>query len=188
MIGKVLIVCAPSGGGKSTIIHSLMEQGLDFVFSISATSRPPRGQEQDGVEYYFKSEQEFRQLIDADAFIEYEEVYEGQFYGTLKDQVEAQLAAGHNMVFDVDVHGGLRIKEYFGNRALSLFILPPSLEVLRERLERRGTETPEKIEKRMARAKYEISRAPEFDQQLLNDNLAVAKDEAYKLVTRFLQS
>lgn len=187
MEGKVLIVCAPSGTGKSTIIHRLQERGLEFHFSISATSRPPRGGEQDGREYFFKTEEEFRRLIAEDAFIEYEEVYAGQFYGTLKAQVEASLAEGKHIVFDVDVHGGLRIKEYFGDRALSLFILPPSIEALRERLIARATEPMEKIEMRLARAEYEVSRAPEFDRQLVNDNLDVAAAEAYTIVSEFLK-
>ena len=188
MQGKALIVCAPSGTGKSTIIQYLREQGLSFQFSISATSRAPRGDEQDGVEYFFKSEEEFRRLIAEDAFIEYEEVYAGQMYGTLKSQVEDTLAEGKNIVFDVDIHGGLRIKEYFGERALSLFILPPSIEALRERLVKRGTETPDKIEKRMARAEYEISRSGEFDCQIVNDDLATAEAEAYAIVSSFLDA
>ena len=208
-LGKALIVCAPSGTGKSTIINFLMEKlngvstslplssatpplsegaGGRLHFSISATSRPPRGEEKDGVEYFFKSEEEFRRLIEEDAFIEYEEVFAGQLYGTLKSEVEKSLAAGTNLVFDVDIHGGLRIKEYFGERALSLFILPPSIEALRERLEKRGTETPEKIEKRLARAEYEISRAGEFDRQLVNDDLATAEAEAYQIVSEFLEA
>ena len=188
MEGKVLIVCAPSGTGKSTIINYLKEQGVRFVFSISCTSRAPRGEEQNGVEYYFLSEEEFRKRVAADDFIEYEEVFAGQLYGTPKQMVEDTLAEGKNMVFDVDVHGGLRIKEYFGDRALSLFILPPSIEALRERLEKRGTETPAQIQKRLARAEYEISRAPEFDRQIVNDDLATAEAEALEIVTEFLMS
>lgn len=186
--GKALIVCAPSGTGKSTIISYLRERGLDLQFSISATSREPRGEERDGVEYFFKTEKEFRRLIAEDAFIEYEEVYSGQLYGTLKSQVEETLAAGRNIVFDVDIHGGLRIKEYFGPRALSLFILPPDIETLRDRLVKRGTETPDKIEKRVARAAYEISRAGEFDCQIVNDDLATAETEAYDIVSKFLSA
>ena len=137
--GKVLIICAPSGTGKSTIINYLREQGIEFHFSISATSRAPRGKERNGVEYFFKTEEEFRQLIAKDAFIEWEEVFAGQLYGTLKSEVEKTLTEGNNLVFDVDIHGGLRIKEYFGDRALSIFILPPSIDALRERLVNRGT-------------------------------------------------
>lgn len=185
-IGKVLIICAPSGTGKSTIINYLRNQGVEFHFSISATSRAPRGNERNGVEYFFKTEEEFRQLIAKDAFIEWEEVFAGQLYGTLKSEVEKTLTAGNNLVFDVDIHGGLRIKEYFGDRALSIFILPPSIEALRERLVNRGTETQEKIEKRVARAEYEISRAKEFDRQIVNDNLEKAEAEALQIVNDFL--
>lgn len=187
MKGKALIVCAPSGTGKSTIIQYLKEQGIPFHFSRSVTSRAPRGEEQEGKEYFFKTEEEFRRLIAEDAFIEYEEVFAGQLYGTLKSEVEERLAEGTNLVFDVDIHGGLKIKEYFGERALSLFILPPSIQALRERLENRGTETPEKIEKRLARAEYEISRAGEFDRQIVNDDLAIAEAEAYDIVSKFLE-
>lgn len=186
MEGKVLIVCAPSGTGKSTIINYLKEKGVEFVFSISATTREPRGEEKNGVEYFFLTEEEFQKKIEEDAFIEWEQVYAGQKYGTLKEQVEWELVDGHNIVFDVDVNGGLRIKEYFGERALSLFILPPSIEALRERLEKRGTETPEKIQKRLDRAAYEISRAPEFDCQIVNDDLATAEAEALSIVSNFL--
>jgi guanylate kinase len=184
--GKVLIICAPSGTGKSTIINYLREQGIEFHFSISATSRAPRGKERNGVEYFFKTEEEFRQLIAKDAFIEWEEVFAGQLYGTLKSEVEKTLTEGNNLVFDVDIHGGLRIKEYFGDRALSIFILPPSIDALRERLVNRGTETMEKIEKRVARAEYEISRAKEFDRQIVNDDLEKAEAEALQIVNDFL--
>ena len=187
MSGKVFIFCAPSGGGKSTIIKYLREQGVAFEFSVSATSRAPREGEVDGTDYHFISDEAFRQKIAEDAFIEYEQVYEGQYYGTLKQQVEGALAEGRNIVFDVDVHGGLRLKKYFGDRALSLFIQPPSLEVLRQRLVNRGTETPEKIEKRMARAAYEISRAPEFDRVIVNDDLATAQAETLASVEKFLK-
>ncbi len=184
--GKVLIICAPSGTGKSTIINYLREQGIEFHFSISATSRAPRGKERNGVEYFFKTEEEFRQLIAKDAFIEWEEVFAGQLYGTLKSEVEKTLTEGNNLVFDVDIHGGLRIKEYFGDRALSIFILPPSIDALRERLVNRGTETMEKIEKRVARAEYEISRAKEFDRQIVNDDLEKAEAEVLQIVNDFL--
>lgn len=139
------------------------------------------------MEYFFLTEEEFQQKIEEDAFIEWEQVYAGQKYGTLKEQVEGQLAAGRNIVFDVDVNGGLRIKDYFKDRALSLFILPPSIEALRERLEKRGTETPEKIQKRIDRAEYEISRAPEFDRRIVNDDLATAEAEALEMVSEFLR-
>lgn len=160
---------------------------LRLAFSISATSRPPRGTEQHGVEYFFLSPEEFRQKIQEDAFLEYEEVYEDRFYGTLKEQVERQLAAGQSVVFDVDVKGGLRIKEFYGERAMSLFIQPPSVEELRRRLEGRGTDSPEQIEERLAKAEYEMSFAPRFDHIVVNDNLDDAKAETLRLVSNFLK-
>lgn len=188
MKGKVLIVSAPSGSGKSTIVNFLMKEHPEFrlAFSVSATSRPPRGQEQDGVDYYFLSAEEFRRHIEADDFLEYEEVYEGRFYGTLKSQVEEKLAAGKNVVFDVDVKGGINIKEYYGEAALSVFIQPPSVEVLRERLIGRNTDEMGQIEQRLAKAEYEMSFASQFDRILVNDNLEVAKQEAVALLNDFL--
>ncbi|MBQ1909297.1 MAG: guanylate kinase [Bacteroidaceae bacterium] len=185
----LLIVSAPSGSGKSTIVQWLMREHpeLRLAFSISATSRPPRGTEQHGVEYFFLSPEEFRQKIQEDAFLEYEEVYEDRFYGTLKEQVERQLAAGQSVVFDVDVKGGLRIKEFYGERAMSLFIQPPSVEELRRRLEGRGTDSPEQIEERLAKAEYEMSFAPRFDHIVVNDNLDDAKAETLRLVSNFLK-
>lgn len=186
-MSKVIIFCAPSGSGKSTIIGSLMpREELNLFFSVSATTRPPRGQEQNGVEYLFMTPDEFRSHITANDFIEYEEVYADRFYGTLKAQVEKQLAAGQNVVFDVDVHGGMRLKEYFGDRALSLFIQPPGIEALRQRLEGRGTDSPEVIQQRLDRAEYELSFAPRFDRVVINDDLETAKAEAYALVRDFV--
>ena len=144
--GKLIIFSAPSGSGKSTIINYLLTQNLNLSFSISATSRPPRGKERHGVEYFFLSPEEFRQRIANNEFLEYEEVYENRFYGTLKAQVEKQLEAGQNVIFDVDVVGGCNIKKYYGSRALSVFIQPPSVEELRKRLQGRGTDAPEVIE------------------------------------------
>ena len=185
--GSVIIFCAPSGSGKSTIINSLMpRQELNLFFSVSATTRPPRGQERNGVEYLFMSPEEFRKHIAANDFIEYEEVYTDRFYGTLTSQVDNQLAAGQNVVFDVDVHGGMRLKECFGSRALSLFIQPPSIEVLRQRLEGRGTDSPEVIQQRLDRAEYELSFAPYFDKVVVNDDLEAAKTEAYTAIHNFL--
>ena len=188
MKGKVLIVSAPSGSGKSTIVNFLMKEHPEFrlAFSVSATSRPPRGQEQDGVDYYFLSAEEFRRHIDAGDFLEYEEVYEGRFYGTLKSQVEEKLAAGKNVVFDVDVKGGINIKKYYGEAALSVFIQPPSVEALRERLIGRNTDEMGQIEQRLAKAEYEMSFASQFDRILVNDNLEVAKQEAVALLNDFL--
>ena len=147
-MGRLLIVSAPSGSGKSTIVNYLMKEHPEFrlAFSVSATSRPPRGKEQNGVEYYFLTPDEFREHIKNDDFLEYEEVYEGRFYGTLKSQVEEKLAAGMNVVFDVDVKGGINIKKYYGEEALSVFIQPPSIEALRERLIRRNTDEMAQIE------------------------------------------
>lgn len=188
MKGKVLIVSAPSGSGKSTIVNFLMKEHPEFrlAFSVSATSRPPRGQEQDGVDYYFLSAEEFRRHIEADDFLEYEEVYEGRFYGTLKSQVEEKLAVGKNVVFDVDVKGGINIKKYYGEAALSVFIQPPSVEALRERLIGRNTDEMGQIEQRLAKAEYEMSFASQFDRILVNDNLEVAKQEAVALLNDFL--
>ena len=186
-MGKVVIFCAPSGSGKSTIIGGLMpREELHLAFSVSATTRPPRGNERHGVEYLFLTEEEFRRHIAADDFIEYEEVYTGRYYGTLKAQVERQLEAGQNVVFDVDVNGGMRLKQYFGERAMSIFIQPPSLEALRKRLEGRATDAPEVIEQRLQRADYELSFAPLFDRIVVNDDLAVAQQEAYQLVAGFI--
>ncbi len=187
MAGKLIIFSAPSGSGKSTIIGRLMQHPeLRLAFSVSCTSRAPRGTERDGVEYFFLSPEEFRQRIAADEFLEYEEVYKDRFYGTLKSQVETQSARGENVVFDVDVKGGCRIKEYYGDRALSVFIQPPSVDELRRRLEGRGTDAPEVIEDRLARAAYELTFAPRFDKVVINDDLDKATDEALAAVTVFL--
>ena len=187
MAGKLVIFSAPSGSGKSTIINYLMRQGLNLAFSVSATSRPPRGTERDGVEYFFLSPEEFRRRIAAGDFLEYEEVYKDRFYGTLKSQVEKQLEAGQNVVLDVDVHGGCRIKEHYGDRALSVFIQPPSVEELRRRLEGRGTDSPEVINDRIARAEYELTFAQRFDTVIINDNLEEAEAEALARLKAFLR-
>ena len=186
--GKLFVFSAPSGSGKSTIVQWLMTHPeLRLAFSISATSRPPRGTEQNGVEYFFLTPDEFRQKIEEDAFLEYEEVYADRYYGTLKEQVERQLAAGQNIVFDVDVKGGCRIKEYYGERAMSIFIQPPSLEELRRRLEGRGTDSREQIEERLAKAEYEMTFAPRFDHVIVNDNLETAKQETLAVVKEFVE-
>lgn len=188
MAGKLIIFSAPSGSGKSTIINYLLTQGLNLAFSISATSRAPRGTEQDGVEYFFLSPEEFKQRIANDEFLEYEEVYENRFYGTLKAQVEKQLAKGQNVVFDVDVVGGCNIKKFYGERALSVFIQPPSVEELRRRLVGRGTDTPEVIEDRVAKAEFELGFASRFDVVIVNDDLEKAKAEALQAIGGFLQA
>ncbi len=184
---SLLIFSAPSGSGKSTIINWLMKEHpeLNLYFSISCTSRAPRGTEQNGVEYFFLTPEEFRQRIANNEFLEYEEVYEDRFYGTLKAQVERQIAAGQNVVFDVDVKGGCNIKEYYGDRALSIFIQPPSVEELRRRLVNRGTDTMEVIEDRLAKAEYELTFADRFDHVVVNDDLAVAEAETYRIVRDF---
>lgn len=186
--GKLLIFSAPSGSGKSTIINWLMQEHpeLNMHFSISCTSRAPRGQEQNGVEYFFLTPDEFREKIQNDEFVEYEEVYTDRYYGTLKSQVEKQLAAGENVVFDVDVHGAMNIKKVYGDRALSLFIQPPSIEELRRRLNGRGTDAPEVIEQRIARAEYELTYADKFDTIVINDDLENAKQEALDKLQAFL--
>ena len=186
--GKLLIFSAPSGSGKSTIVNWLMQEHPDLrlYFSISATSRPPRGTEQNGVEYFFLSPAAFREKIRQDEFLEYEEVYPDRFYGTLKAQVERQLEAGQNVVFDVDVKGGINIKRFYGQRAMSLFIQPPSVAELRRRLEHRATDTPEAIESRLAKAEYEMSFAQQFDHIVVNDELEQAKQTTLQLVSSFL--
>ena len=188
--GKLIIVSAPSGSGKSTIVKWLMDEHpeLRLYFSVSCTSRPPRGTEQNGVEYFFLTPEEFRRRIEQDEFLEYDEVYEKRFYGTLKAQVERQREQAQNVVFDVDVKGGINIKRHYGHEALSLFIQPPSIEELRRRLESRATDTPEAIEERLAKAAYEMTFAPQFDRIVVNDNLDVAKAEMLQLVGDFLLS
>ena len=186
--GKLIIISAPSGTGKSTIISWLMREHpeLNLAFSISCTSRAPRGTEQNGVEYFFLTPEEFRQRIDNDEFLEYEEVYEGRFYGTLKAQVERQLEAGQNVVFDVDVKGGVNIKKYYGDEALSVFIKPPSIAELRRRLEGRGTDAPEVIDQRIARAEFELTFVDKFDTIVVNDDLTQAEEDALSIIEEFL--
>ena len=189
-MGKLIIFSAPSGTGKSTIINWLMAEHkeLRLAFSISCTSRQPRGTEKNGVEYFFLSPEEFRQRIANGEFPEYEEVYANRFYGTLKSQVERQASEGQNVVFDVDVKGGCNIKQHYGDRALSVFIQPPSVEELRRRLEARGTDAPEVIDQRIARAEYELGFASQFDRIVVNDNLEKAKSEAYDIIRSFLEA
>lgn len=186
--GKLIIISAPSGTGKSTIISWLMREHkeLNLAYSISCTSRPPRGAEQDGVDYFFLTPEEFRQRIENDEFLEYEEVYTNRFYGTLKSQVDNQLEAGQNVVFDVDVKGGVNIKNYYGEQALSLFIQPPSIAELRKRLEGRATDAPEVIDQRIARAEFELTFAEKFDKIVVNDVLEYAEADALKVIQEFL--
>lgn len=186
MANKVLIFSAPSGSGKSTIVNHILGLHPEVEFSVSATSRPPRGQEQNGVEYYFISEEEFRQRIAAEEFVEYEEVYPGRFYGTLKEEVERIWAKGNVIIFDVDVKGGVNLKKYFGEKALSIFIQAPSIEELRRRLVFRGTDSEEEIEKRVGKAAEEMTYADKFDHILVNDVLETAFAEAEEVVDDFL--
>lgn len=188
MKGNCLIFSAPSGSGKSTIVQWLTKEHpeLNLVFSISATSRPPRGTEQHGVEYFFLTPEEFKAKIDANEFLEYEEVYTDRYYGTLKSQVEEQLESGKNVIFDIDIKGGINVKKFFGDRALSLFIQPPSVEELRKRLVGRATDSAEQIEERLAKAEYEVSFAPQFDQIIVNDDLDTAKADTLKTIRNFL--
>ena len=184
--GKLIIFSAPSGSGKSTIINYLIDKGYNFSFSISATSRKPRGEEKNGVEYYFVSPEEFKAKIQQAEFVEYEEVYPDCFYGTLKSEIDHKLNQGENMLFDVDVVGGLNIKKYYGNQALAIYVQPPSIDVLRERLIARDTDTPEMIEKRVAKAAWEMEFAPKFDVIIINDTLAIAEPKPEPVVTHFL--
>lgn len=186
--GKLIIFSAPSGTGKSTIISWLMKEHkeLNLAFSISCTSRAPRGAEKDGVEYFFITPEEFRSKIEAGEFLEYEEVYTNRYYGTLKSQVERQLEAGQNVVFDVDVKGGVNIKQFYGSQALSVFIQPPSVGELRRRLEKRATDAPDVIDQRIARAEFEMGFAEKFDKVVVNDILEYAEADALEAIQAFL--
>ena len=187
MDNKVIIFSAPSGAGKSTVVNHILGLHPEIEFSISATSRAPRGQEKHGVEYYFFSSDEFRQMIAEDKFVEYEEVYAGSFYGTLKSEVERIWAKGHVIIFDIDVQGGVNLKRIFGDQAFSVFIQAPSVEVLRERLVGRGTDTADAIEKRVAKAASEMEfAAGKFDHVLINDDLTKTFAEAERIIDEFL--
>lgn len=184
---KVIIFSAPSGSGKSTIVNYLLKKELGLEFSISATCRAPRGEEKHGIEYYFFSTDEFKQRIEKDDFLEWEEVYPGCFYGTLKSELERIWKAGHAVVFDVDVVGGVNIKKIFGDQALAIFVKAPSVEILRRRLIDRGTDSMENIEQRVAKAEYEMTFADKFDVVIVNDNLEMALAGAEKAVRDFLK-
>ena len=187
-MGKVVIFSAPSGSGKTTIVRRLLERYNQFEFSISATSRAPRGEERDGVDYYFLSPEAFAQKVQEEAFVEWEEVYAGTSYGTLKSEVERIWAKGNVILFDVDVMGGINLKRIFGKDACSIFIMPPSIEELRRRLEGRGTDAAEVIEKRVAKAAFELTKAPEFDHTVVNDRLEEAVDATCALLDQFLNA
>ena len=182
MKGKLIVFSAPSGCGKSTIISELRKRGMEFGFSISATSRKPRGAERNGVEYYFLTPEEFRAKIEAGEFVEYEEVFKDQFYGTLKSEVERLLGEGKNVLFDIDVKGAMNIKKFYSERALLIFIMPPSVDELSRRLHGRGTETEELIQKRLAKAEFEMGFADKFDFRVVNDVLEKAVDEVYGII------
>jgi guanylate kinase len=186
MSKKVVIFSAPSGSGKSTVVSHVLPLHPEMEFSVSATSRKPRGTEQDGVEYLFYSADIFRKLVEMDKFEEYEEVYKDNFYGTLKSEVNRIWSKGHVIIFDVDVKGGVNLKKYFGDRALSVFIQAPSVEALRQRLINRGTDSLEAIEARVAKAAEEMTYADKFDYILVNDDLETALKEAEQVVDKFL--
>ena len=186
MSGKLIIFSAPSGAGKSTLVHHLLNRGFDLEFSISATSRAPRGAEKHGVDYYFLTPEEFRYKIDNQEFLEFEEVYENCYYGTLRSEVERITSQGKNIVFDVDVVGGISIKNIYIDKALALFIAPPSLEILHQRLKNRGTDSPEMIEKRISKADLEMTFSTKFDKVIVNDDLEKAKIEAEQIIRDFL--
>ncbi|RRJ89771.1 guanylate kinase [Flavobacterium macacae] len=186
--GKLIVFSAPSGSGKTTIVRYLLEQKeLHLDFSISATSREKRGEEIDGKDYYFLTMEEFQKKIDENAFVEYEEVYKDNFYGTLKSELERIWALGKHVIFDIDVIGGLKIKEQFPKETLAIFVSPPSVEELERRLRYRQTETDEKIAMRLAKAEIEIAKSPKFDVVLKNYDLEIAKNDAYKLVHGYLK-
>jgi guanylate kinase len=187
MNGKLVIISAPSGAGKTTIVKHLLESGLNLAFSISATTRPPRGNEKNGVDYYFLSVNEFRKKIEKNEFVEWEEVYKDLFYGTLKSEVERIWANGKHVLFDVDVKGGINLKKKFGIESIALFIMPPSVEELENRLIKRGTDKPEKIRMRVDKAREEIQLANQFDMIIINHLLDKAKEETIKTITSFLE-
>ena len=187
--GKLIIISAPSGCGKSTIINRIMSKGdMDLAFSVSATNRSPRPGEQHGVNYYFLSDEEFRRHIADNDFVEYEEVYPGRFYGTLRSEIESKCHAGHNVILDIDVKGGVNVKKQFGDKALSLFIQPPSISALRERLENRATDSPEVIDQRVGRAEFELSFAPSYDCVVVNDDLDKAVTETEQIISRYINA
>lgn len=184
--GKIIIFSAPSGAGKSTLIGHLLKRFPQLEFSISATSRAPRGSEVNGKEYYFLSNEEFKNKVAAGEFVEWEEVYAGTCYGTLRSELKRIWDKGHVIVFDVDVKGGVNLKKIFGADALSIFIMPPSVEELRRRLEKRGTDAPETIAKRVAKAEEEITYAPLFDKIVINDSLETAIADAIRITESFI--
>jgi guanylate kinase len=186
--GKLVIISAPSGAGKSTIVRHLLESGINLEFSVSATTRAPRGEEKNGKEYYFLTAGEFRERIRNGDFIEWEEVYNDQLYGTLKSEIERIWKNGNHVLFDVDVKGGINLKNIFAHRAISVFIMPPSVLELKKRLIKRGTDNPAKIRMRVEKAEKEMRLADQFDNIVINDNLQQAENDVYKLVNGFLNN
>ena len=187
--GKIIVISAPSGCGKSTIINSILDSGTPQLrFSVSATNRSPRKGEMDGVHYHFMTTEEFRDAIAADKFVEWEEVYPGRYYGTLKSEIDRIIDKGGNVILDIDVKGGVNVKKLYGDRAKTIFILPPSIEELRHRLEGRGTDAPEIIEERVGKAEYELSFADSFDSRVVNDDLDVAIDQTRELIEDFINN
>jgi len=184
--GKLIILSAPSGSGKTTIINRLLDKNLPLEFSVSATSRPPRGNEKNGVEYYFLSVDQFKEKIKESCFIEYEEVYPDRFYGTLKSEVEKKIAEGKNILLDIDVAGGMNLKKIYGEKALLIFICPPSIEELQRRLEKRGTDSREVIADRILKAAYELGLASKYDAIVVNDRLEEAEYETITIINKFL--
>ncbi len=185
--GKIIVLSAPSGCGKSTIINSILDAGtFDLAFSVSATNRPPRHGEENGVHYHFLSTEDFRDAVAAGEFIEWEEVYPGRYYGTLRREVDRLVNSGHNVILDIDVNGALNVKKHYGNTARTIFIMPPSIEELRRRLEGRGTDSPDIIDTRIDRAEYEISFAPDFDVQIINDALETAIEDTATAIRDFI--
>lgn len=188
--GKIIVLSAPSGCGKSTIIHKLLEgeDALPLEFSVSATNRAPRTGETDGVSYHFMSTEDFRDAVAAGRFIEWEEVYPGRYYGTLRSEIDNKIAAGRDVVLDIDVKGALNVKRIYGDKAVTIFILPPDVEELRRRLVGRATDSPEVIEQRVAKADYELGFAPQFDFRVVNDDLDDAVDEARRIIRQHIAS
>ena len=188
MKGKLIIISAPSGAGKSTIVRYLLDRGINLEFSVSATTRVPRGAEQDGIDYYFLSVEEFRKRIENDDFVEWEEVYKDQLYGTLKSEIDRIWSHGNHVLFDVDVKGGVHLKDIFKHLAISIFIMPPSINELERRLIARGTDADLKIKMRLEKAAEELKLADRFDNIVANNNLEEAENEVYRLVTGFLDN